>query len=316
MLVRVSAMGNINTALDALSFIPPELPYDEWFKVMASAKAAGISFENVNSWCSSATSYKSKDVQSTWNSIKDSSGLTEGTLFYIAKQHGHIGRGQVDYDAVVLQREQTQQHHVQVDRERQCKQSKAAIRAEAILNGCIPIHEHLYLSKKRIEPRINVWVNDKGWLVIPLVDLQGNLHSLQFIDEHGSKQFLKDGAIKGRFYQIWSRVKPSNAIVICEGYATGVTLATKYMTECSVVVAFNANNLQSVAKVFRAAFPGSVIIIAGDNDRRSGTGQAAAKAASEAVLGSYSVPLFLPHEEGSDFNDRWCLDNPERRNDI
>ncbi|MFT6909523.1 MAG: hypothetical protein ACJAS1_006244, partial [Oleiphilaceae bacterium] len=45
---------HINNSIEALYFIPSELPYDEWFKVMASAKAAGISFEDVDSWCSTA----------------------------------------------------------------------------------------------------------------------------------------------------------------------------------------------------------------------------------------------------------------------
>lgn len=301
--------SHINNSIEALYFIPSELPYDEWFKVMASAKAAGISFEDVDSWCSTARSYKPKDAQSTWSSIRDGSGITEGTLIYIAKQHGYCVSGQVDFDAVARQREQAQQEQEQVDREKQSKQDRAAIRAEAILDSCTPINEHLYLSEKRIKPRINIWSNDKGWLVIPVMDLQGSIHSLQFISTEGEKRFLPDGSVHGHFYQIWSRASQSEAIVICEGYATGVTLATQYMPDCSVVVAFNANNLLPVAKVFRASFPDATIVIAGDNDK-SGAGQATAKVASDAVLGSYSIPLFLPHEEGSDFNDRWCLDNP------
>ena len=302
-------------AVQALLCIPSELPYDDWFKIMASAKSAGIPFEEVDLWCSTASNYKSKDVQSTWNSIKDGSGITQGTLFYIAKQHGYQCTGEVDYDVIALQRQQAQQRQVQANKEKQYSQRKAAIRSEKILNNCFITTEHEYLTKKRVKPRINVWVNNKGFLVIPVMDLQGGIHGLQFISPEGDKNFLKGSETHGHFYQIWSRSKPSKAIVICEGYATGVTLASHYMSDCSVVVAFNANNLLPVAKRIRAAFPDDLIIIAGDNDRKSGTGQAAAKAASDAVLGSYSIPLFLPHEEGSDFNDRWCLDNPECRHD-
>jgi len=299
----------ITNAIKALYCIPPELPYNEWFPVMASAKAANIPYERVNDWCSTASNYNAKDAESTWRSIDTTAGITEATLFYIAQQHGYDPTGDVDHEAVAEKQEQAKARQVHTDDEKHRKQQLAAIKADEILNLCdYAAPDHPYFASKKVIPRLLPWVDNNGWLVIPVMDLIGNVHSLQFISPDGDKRFLSNGAIKGNFYQLLSRESPSKAIVICEGYATGVTLSTDYMADCSVVVAFNANNLLPVANVFRAAFPDADIIIAGDNDK-SGTGQSAAKAASDAVLGSYFIPLFLPHEVGSDFNDRWCLDN-------
>jgi len=301
--------NNTSDAVDALYCIPPELPYDEWFPVLASAKAANISSDIAHDWCKTASNYNAKDVETTWKSIDANAGITEATLFYIAQQYDYKPTGDVDREAIAKQQEQAKVRQVHANNEKYCEQKLAAIKAEKILNLCdIATPDHSYLVSKRVIPRLLPWVDKNGWLVIPVMDLLGNVHSLQFISPEGDKRFLSNGAIKGNFYQLLSRESPSKAIVICEGYATGVTLSTDYMADCSVVVAFNANNLLPVANVFRAAFPDSIIIIAGDNDK-SGTGQAAAKAASDAVLGSYFIPLFLPHEVGSDFNDRWCLDN-------
>ena len=303
-------------AVNAMYCIPPELPYDEWFSVMAAAKAASIPYERVNDWCSTASNYNAKDVESTWRSINTTAGITEATLFYIAQQHGYNPTGGVDHEAIAKKQEQAKARQVHADDEKHRKKQLAAINAEDILNECdVALPSHQYLLSKQVTPRLLPWVDKNGQLVIPVMDLLGNVHSLQFISPKGDKRFLSNGAIKGNFYQLWSRKSPSKAIVICEGYATGVTLSRYYMADCSVVVAFNANNLLPVANVFRAAFPDSIIIIAGDNDK-SGTGQAAAKAASDAVFGSYSIPLFQSHEVGSDFNDRWCLDNPDISHDI
>jgi len=63
-------------------------------------------------------------------------------------------------------------------------------------------------------------------------------------------------------------------------------------------VAFNAGNLEPVAKRIRALYSNHELIICGDNDE-SGAGQKAARAAALAVGGRYLVPPIV----GTDFND-------------
>jgi len=301
---------NYNTDADnALNHIPADLPRDEWVKIAAAFKAAGGDVEAFDAWSSTASNYNSKDCIALWKSLSTGGGIGAGTLFYIAQQYGYKSTGShPDFSAIKEQAKQRQQSEQQA---KQLSYKQAQQQAELILDKCAyAAVDHAYLIAKQIQPRLIPWIDDEGWLIIPVMDLQSVAHSLQFISPKGEKWFLSGGAIKGHFYQLWSASKPDGAIVICEGYATGVTSYSHYVPDCTVIVAFNAGNLLPVAKVFRESFPDATIIIAGDFDL-SGVGQKAAKEAALAVGGSFTLPIFLQHESGSDFNDRWCLDNME-----
>lgn len=298
---------------NALYSMPADLSRDEWVKIAMGYKAAGGDFKEFDAWSSTASNYKSKDCKSMWKSLSTDGGISFGTLFQIAKQYGYRTTDkslfiQANIDGL---REPNLNHKRLKHGSKLHRYKQASQKAETVLDQCgFASDSHEYLVKKRIHPCLKLWVDEKGWLVIPVMDLQGNIHSLQRISPTGEKLFLAGGAIKSHFYQLWSKRKPSKAIVICEGYATGVTLYSHYTPDCSVIVAFNAGNLLPVAQVFRKAFPDAEIIIAGDKDK-SGTGQKKAKEAALAVGGDYTLPIFHAHETGSDFNDRWCLDHKE-----
>ena len=95
-------------------------------------------------------------------------------------------------------------------------------------------------------------------------------------------------------------------VLICEGYATGASLhqATGY----PVAVAFDAGNLDKVARALRQQYPAALLVICGDDDRdteaRTGTntGRSKATAAAQAIKGLALLPEGLP-PDGSDFND-------------
>jgi len=297
---------NYNTdAVDALNTIPPDIDRDEWVKVAMSFKAASGDFEAFNDWSSGSSNYIPKDCRAVWKSV-DGAGIGAGTLFFIAGQYGYKSTGStVDMAAV---REKNKKAQIIAEKENQDQHKKAAVKAESILDECgYALAEHPYLVSKQIQPRLMPWVDKNNILVIPVIDLQGNVHSLQRINSKGEKRFLSGGAIAGNFYQLWTGTE---GIVICEGYATGVTLYSHYTPNRSVVIAFTAGNLKAVAEVFRAAFPDTRITIAGDFDK-SGTGQAKAAEAARSVGGNTSIPVFDADEVGSDWNDRFCLDNLE-----
>ena len=293
---------------EALYCIPSDINRDEWVKVAQALKSNGESFESFDAWSFSAANYNHSDCVAVWKSISGNGGIGIGTLFHIAMQYG-FKTTSIDREAVELAKEKSRQLYLQEANDKAIRQQKVAIQAEAILAESLEAVSHPYLIKKRIVVPA-IWVTKKNHLVIPLLDIAGNIRSLQFISPTGEKKFLTGGAIKGNFYQLWNG--SNNEIVICEGYATGVTLYKHYALNSSVVVAFNAGNLLPVAKVFRVAYPNAEITIAGDNDP-NGTGQRLAKEAAEAVGGNVSIPTFKNNEVGTDFNDRWCLDNPEVR---
>jgi len=297
-------------ATNALYAIPADLRRDEWVKVAMAYKAGGGDFDTFNDWSSTASNYSLKDAQAVWRSLDASGGIGEGSLFHIAKQYGYKVTNQCPVDLVAIQARKIQrQQQREIDQEaKQREHELAQQQSKVILDNCThtPDH-HLYLINKRIKPRLMPWMDERSRLVIPIMDLTGNLHSLQRISPTGEKRFLTGGAKKGHFYQLWTG---PDSIVICEGYATGVTLYTHYTPNSSVFVAFDAGNLLPVATILRSAFPDAEIIIAGDYDK-SGTGQTKAKEAALEVGGSFTLPLFQDGEVGSDFNDRWCLDNSE-----
>ena len=120
-------------------------------------------------------------------------------------------------------------------------------------------------------------------------DVDGELHSLQFILPDGGKRFLTGGRKRGCYYGIG---RPAGALCICEGYATAASIyeATGYATAC----AFDAGNLLPVAEALRAKFPRLSLVIAADNDSEAAgnPGLTAATAAARAVGAAVAVPDF------------------------
>jgi putative DNA primase/helicase len=187
------------------------------------------------------------------------------------------------------------------------EQQQAAKRALRIWNLSTPadIH-HPYLSKKQILPFSAR--QHRNLLVLPLIDFDHKIWSIQFIHPDGSKRFLLSGAKKGNFILVNNTFNAS-MVLICEGYATGATLAQAYANAC-VIAAIDAGNLECVAIAARNRWPGAKIIICADDDRQTlgnpGTtnGRRAAIAAG-AFFTSPNWPIGIPGSL-SDFNDLAC----------
>ncbi len=91
---------------------------------------------------------------------------------------------------------------------------------------------HDYLMAKRIQSFGDLR-EYLGALVLPLLDIEGDLRSLQFISADGSKKFLRGGRIAGCFFTLAD--KAEGPLALCEGYATGATIhnATGYAVICA-----------------------------------------------------------------------------------
>ena len=126
-------------------------------------------------------------------------------------------------------------------------------------------------------------------LVIPLRDVAGRLHSLQFIGPDGRKTFLSGARKRGCYYAIG---RPVDALCICEGYCTAASIfeCTGHATAC----AFDAGNLEPVARALRSKFPRLRLILCADNDAETpgNPGVRYAEAAARAVCGFLAVPTF------------------------
>lgn len=185
------------------------------------------------------------------------------------------------------------------------KASKRAFAKWANAKGWANAHQE-YLAKKGV-PGYGVKVNEQGDLLVPGRDVNGHIHTMQTINSDG-KLFEKGGLKAGMFHTIDPEHKlgQSDKILISEGYATAasVHMATNEPT----IVAFDASNLEPVAKVLKKKYPQSRIAILGDNDHHlaNNVGVEKAHAAAKAVDGIAIVPKFTSAERRqglSDFND-------------
>ena len=167
--------------------------------------------------------------------------------------------------------------------------------------------QHPYLLKKRITA-IGIRQLAQA-LVIPILDGNGALHSLQFIDPDGRKTFLTGGAIAGNCCPIGDFAEPET-VLICEGYATGISLHCA--SGFPVVVAFNAGNLKPVAAALRLRYPHAALVICGDDDRwtEDNPGKRKAEETASSVNGFAIFPLFDgidTESKPTDFNDMHVL---------
>lgn len=186
---------------------------------------------------------------------------------------------------------------------------KASLKASEIwealeLNGTSP-----YMQKKQVQA-YGVRFGSTKSLVVPLCDISGKLWSLQIIASTGDKKFLKGGKKKGCFHSL-GVLDTSSQIYVCEGYATAASLYEA--TEITIIVAFDAGNLESVVRAIRQKYPDISITIAADNDQWNevNTGLEAARAVAKKHTAQVIYPEFAgaieTDSKPTDFNDLHVL---------
>lgn len=151
-------------------------------------------------------------------------------------------------------------------------------------------------------------------LLVPCRDIDGKLWGIQKIQPDGGKYFSSGQKIKGCFHAI-GILEAQETILIAEGVATAGSL--HQATGLPVVSAFNAGNLQRVAKEIRGKFPQARLLLCGDEDlwtkRPNGQawnpGRDAATLAAQLVGGEVVFPQFQSLDtRPSDYNDLHCLE--------
>jgi len=147
----------------------------------------------------------------------------------------------------------------------------------------------------------------KDTLLIPVRDMAGAIHGLQFIYPDGTKKFKTGTDKAGHFFKI--STSKDNTVIICEGYATGASIYQA--TGHAVVIAFDSGNLAAVSQIIRLKFPDMKIIIAADDDyvTEGNPGLTKAIEAAKSINGLLAVPTF-PDNRGikdTDFNDMALL---------
>ena len=193
------------------------------------------------------------------------------------------------------------------EQERTQRQARASKRAVALWGAALPaFFDHPYLVAKQVRSHHVRQLGES--LLLPLRDFDGHLCSLQFIARDGAKKLLSGGRKRGCFIPVDGPQRSSDAsrVLICEGWATGATLAESE-PEALVLAAVDAGNLKPVTLAARKRWPDVDLIVCGDDDRKT-PGNPGVVAALEAAKAAgaklalpqwpVSAPLCL-----SDFND-------------
>lgn len=167
---------------------------------------------------------------------------------------------------------------------------------------------HPYLARKEV-PAFGLRQAQDGRLMVPVLDAAGLPQSLQFIAGDGSKRFLSGGKTAGGHFLIPAKDGGEDGpLLVAEGYATAASL--RLATGFAVLVAFNAGNLESVARMARKWYAGREIVLCADNDvetrKPDGTpwnpGVEVATKAAASIGGKLAI---CPSIDGgkADFND-------------
>ena len=160
---------------------------------------------------------------------------------------------------------------------------------------CTPANkDHPYLKKKGICVHGSRVTGD-GRLVVPLLNKDGTLSTLQYISTDGGKLYHKGGATGGKFWSIGNAENPKT-IFIAEGFATAATIHETTGSIC--IVAYSASNIVPVTGIMRETYGATQdIVIVADNDS-SGVGMRYAEQASA----KHGARIVSPPELG-DAND-------------
>lgn len=137
--------------------------------------------------------------------------------------------------------------------------------------------DNFYIKKKQLHGTYGARANGKD-LVLPLMDMDGRICSLQTINEEKGKRYWTNGKTKGCFWMIGE----GDPVYMAEGFATAASVYEATGKPC--IVAFSAGNLKPVHDLF----PKTKIIA--DNDE-SGTGEAKAKLATDNYIVIPSVGM-------------------------
>lgn len=75
-----------------LSFLDPDMSYDEWLKVGMALHAEGYGLGVWDAWSAKGKKYSTGECQRKWKGFDGSGSVSIGTLIYIAKQAGYASQ--------------------------------------------------------------------------------------------------------------------------------------------------------------------------------------------------------------------------------
>ncbi|EHF7392754.1 hypothetical protein J3175_004545 [Salmonella enterica] len=214
---------------------------------------------------------------------------------------------QVDAEAQAHLRAIAAQNRIDRENALQRQYAHNALRAGQVYNA-MPVADgsQEYLVKKGVKAFSGVKADKKNRVVIPLVNEEGEVRTLQRISANGFKSLKKNGQKTGNFFVVGGELKNGEPVLYAEGYSTAASISEA--TNRPVVMTVDAGNLPKVADKLKDKYPDSLHVVLGDDDRKNAVNKGMAKAEEAAIIanGVFTVPAFTAEEKErglTDFND-------------
>lgn len=271
-------MSDTARALGALCHLDPGMSIDQWHAAGRAAIAAGLTIDDLDAWSSAAPNYKGRrDVEMQFSKVTPDGGTTAATLFRMALDAGW-------HDPAKGPRQGQGPRQPSRPTPKPNPAEKIAARANPAVSdlwgrGETASTNHGYIVAKRGRPdglRI-VGAGDTatvaghsvaGWLMVPVLSLDGELRTLQLIPPPGiGKKLNMPGASFGDGLFVVGDLSQSARAYIVEGI--GQAWAVHRPTGCAAVVAFGAGRMATVAQALRARFPALPLVVVPDRGKEN-----------------------------------------------
>lgn len=167
------------------------------------------------------------------------------------------GKTKEQRDAARVWHEQ-QREMARAEAERSRTEGLRRIRAD--WEAAWPVKSHAYLDAKGLKACEGLRGRD-GELLVPAYQ-NGELMGYQRIWEGGAKKFAQGSCTKDVSFDILGN---KSTVAVCEGLATGLRI--NMLLGWTVRIGFSAGQMVAAALSARADYPGSRILVCGDNDQ-------------------------------------------------
>lgn len=271
-------MSDTARALSALCHLDPGMSIDQWHAAGRAAIAAGLTIDDIDAWSSAAPNYKGRrDVEMQFSKVTPDGGTTAATLFKMA-----LDAGWQDPAKVPRQGQGPRQASRPTPRPK--PPEKTAPRATSAVSDlwarCEPAsadHGYIVAKRGRADGLRIVGAGDTatvagqsvaGWLVVPVLSLDGELRTLQLIPPPGiGKKLNMPGASFGDGLFVVGDVAQSARCYIVEGI--GQAWAVHRATGCAAVAAFGAGRMATVAQALRERYPSLPLVVVPDRGKEN-----------------------------------------------
>jgi len=146
---------------NALAFVDPNVPRDEWVRVLMGIKSefGDDAFDIADNWSRAGSSYKADSFKSTWKSISVSGSTTVATVFKIAVDNGYkpevtelsdAAKAKFKLESEKRAKARAKQEAIELAQRKQWHGVIADFSSNLLSNFTIPIKSNKYLSTKKV----------------------------------------------------------------------------------------------------------------------------------------------------------------------